>query len=188
MILEQGIVDKGSPEPGPWHAEPERAGDSDPERLRIAVILTSISGTLAALRAAQNLARGLQAEISLLVAEVVYFRYPVEHPPVGSSFFERLGAALADELQLEGDEIDLEIHFCRDQLRCLEQHLRPRSLVMIGAKKRWWRGRESNLELALGERGYDVLVVRAARQPGEDAGRVLDRLLREAGSAPGRAL
>jgi hypothetical protein len=66
------------------------------------VILTTIEGTLAALRAAANLARGLRAEIALLVAEVVYMRYPVEHPPVGSSFFERLGTALAAEIGSRG--------------------------------------------------------------------------------------
>jgi len=38
------------------------------------VILTTVEGTLAALRAAANLAGGLQAEIVRVVAEVVYFR------------------------------------------------------------------------------------------------------------------
>jgi hypothetical protein len=188
-IVDQGIVDNRAPEPGPSQLEPAGAGDSDPERLRITVILTTIEGTMAALRAAANLARGLRAEIVLVVAEVVYFRYPVEHPPVESSFFERLGTALADELQLEGDVFELEIHFCRDRVRCLEQSLPPRSLVMMGAKKCWWRGRERNLERALRQRGYDVVVVRASAPPGEEhAGRVVDRLLRETSAPTRRAL
>ena len=134
MLVDHRIVAKRAPEPGAYHSEPAGAGDSDPEGPRITVILTTIEGPLAALRAAINLARGLRAEI-VLVAEVVYFRYPLEHPPVGSSFFERLGTALVDELDLAGNAVDLEIHFCRDQLRCLEQSLPPRSLVMIGAAR-----------------------------------------------------
>ena len=188
MLLDQGIVAKREPTPGAYHSEPWSAGDSDPEGLRISVILTTIAGTLAALRAATNLARGLRAEIVLVVAEVVYFRYPLEHPPVGSSFFEKLGTALVAELDLAGNTVDLEIHFCRDQLRCLEQSLPPRSLVMIGAKKCWWRARERNLERALRERGHDVISVCASAKPGEaHAGRVIDHLLKGT-SAPGRAL
>ena len=188
MLLDHGIVAKQAPTPGAYHPEPASPGDSDPEGLRITVILTTIAGTLAALRAATNFARGLRAEIVLLAAEVVYFRYPLEHPPVGSSFFERLGTALVAELDLAGNTVDLEIHFCRDQLRCLEQSLPPRSLVMIGAKKCWWRGRERNLERALSERGHDVISVRAGRKPGEaHVGRVIDHLLKGT-STPGRAL
>jgi hypothetical protein len=32
-----------------------------------------------------------------------------------SSFFERLGSVFADELQLAGEKIDLEIHFRGDE-------------------------------------------------------------------------
>jgi hypothetical protein len=52
MLLDQGIVAKPAPTPGGYHSEPASAGDSDPEGLRISVILTTIAGTLAALRAA----------------------------------------------------------------------------------------------------------------------------------------
>jgi hypothetical protein len=188
MLLEQGIIAKPAAAPGAYHLEPASAGDSDPEGLRITVILTTIAGTLAALRAATKLARGLRAEIVLLVAEVVYFRYPLQHPPVGSSFFERLGTALVAELDLAGNTVDLEIHFCRDQLRCLEQSLPPRSLVMMGSQKGWRRRRERTLERALMERGHDVIAVRAGAKPGAaQAGRVIDHLLKGT-SAPGRAL
>ena len=45
------------------------------------------------------------------------------------------------------------------QLRCLQLILKPRSLVIIGAKKSIWQWQERKLHRALIRRGHDVILV-----------------------------
>jgi hypothetical protein len=163
----------------PFHPAPAPADCSDSGRMRVTVVFTSIPGTLAALETAVNLARRLNAEIVLLVAEEIYFRYALEHPPVSPAFFENLCLALVDELGEElgrelGDEIGaglpparIEILFCREQLPCLRLALPPRSLVVLGATGRWWNSRERRLERGLNRLGHSVLMVRAQSGAGK---------------------
>jgi hypothetical protein len=100
------------------------------------VLLTTIEATLAALNRAAHFAKGLDVEIVLVVTDVVSFHYPLENPPVAAYFFERLCFALIDESNLDADKVNIEIYFCRDRVQCLQLILKPRSLVVIGAKKK----------------------------------------------------
>lgn len=136
--------------------------DSRGGRLRISVVLTTIEGTLAALNMAARCAKGLCADIALIVTEVVPFRYPVEMAPVRVCFFEALCVALIEESRMEKNACDIEVYFCRDQVACLEGALKPKSLVVIGAERCWWRRRERGLEEALNRRGFDAILVCAA--------------------------
>jgi len=156
MKLDQHVL-----ELKPLKADPEDTDYSDAGRMRVTVVYTTIAGTLAALEAAAKLARNLNAEIVLVVAEVVYFRYALEHPPISANFLERLCLALMDELEMDValPATRVEIHFCRDQVQCLQLALGPRSLVVIGARKRWWNLREHKLERALSRLGHSVLLV-----------------------------
>jgi hypothetical protein len=153
----------------PHSGDPSPFVESDSGRLRVIVVFTTIEGTLAALKSAAKFAQALNAEITLLVTQVVYFRYPLESPPVSADFLCRLCVALieelkseelrTDELGLDGDAINIDIQFCREQVPCLEFALKPRSVVVIGARKSWWRKPERKLERALKRRGHDVLLV-----------------------------
>jgi len=141
--------------------------ESDSGRLRVIVVFTTIEGTLAALKSAAKFAEALSAEITLLVSHEVYYRYPLETPPISASFLHRLCVALIEELkieelQLDTDAINIDIRFCRQQEPCLQVTLKPRSVVVIGAKKRWWRMSERKLERALKQMGHEVLLVNAA--------------------------
>lgn len=147
----------------PIKADPVPGADSDSRRMRVTVVFTTIAGTVAALESAARLARNLNAEIVLLVAEVIYFRYALEHPPVAPSFFENLCLALVDELDTELSAASIEIRFCRDQLHCLQQALSPRSLVVLGARRRWWNTHEHRLQRALERHGHSVLLVQASQ-------------------------
>jgi hypothetical protein len=137
----------------PHDGDPFPLVESDSGRLRVIVVFTTIEGTLAAL--------------TLLVSQEVYYRYPLETPPVSASFLHRLCVALIEELkieelQLDTDAINIDIRFCRQQEQCLQFTLKPRSVVVIGVKKRWWRMPERKLERALKQMGHDVLHVDAA--------------------------
>ncbi len=176
------MIDRPLVELEPGNVEPAPSGQSDPGRMRVTVVFTTIAGTLAALEAAAMFARNLNAEIVLVVAEVIYFRYPLEHPPVSAGYFEKLCVALVDELEVDLTATRVEIHFCRDQLQCLQLSLRPRSLVVIGAGQRWWDRQEHRLERALSRLGHRVILVGSSLSSSsrkEKAQSVARRLLAE---------
>jgi hypothetical protein len=129
-------------------------------RPRITVIYTGIEATLAALHSAFNLSKGLEAQIVLLVAAELGIRYPLDHPPIAASFFERVSGALLEEMQLEAYAIGREIYFCRRLMQCFEARLAPRSLVVLGTNKQCWQRRERKLAHTLKLLGHDVVLVR----------------------------
>lgn len=139
--------------------EPDLFNGADRGRMPVTVVFTTIEGTLAALNAAAHLSQGLGAQIAICVTEVVSFRYLIQGLPDSISFFQRLCTALVNESCL--DDVGIEVHLCRDQVECLEARLRPRSIVIIGARRCWWPWRERHLERALNKRGFDALLIKA---------------------------
>jgi hypothetical protein len=158
------------------NGEPGLACDRGGGRPRITVIYTSIEGTLAALDAAVQLSKGLQARIVLLVAAELAIYYPLDHPPVAASFFERVSSAILEELQLDESVIRREIYFCRRQVQCFEATLEPGSLVVLGTKNRKWQGWERRLAHTLEVLGHDAVLVRPIAQGGHSWS-VVQRLL-----------
>jgi hypothetical protein len=110
---------------------PERETAS---RLNIAVIFTSVESTLAALRQAGKLAASLGARITLLVPQVVPYPLPLESPPVLLDWNERRFRVIAAESSVE---TVVRLYLCRDSFETLRNVLRPKSLVVIGARKGW---------------------------------------------------
>ena len=150
----------------PIHGEPFTSGpdlgpDDSLHKLKVIVVFTSIEGTIAALATAATYAKSLAAEIVISVPHVVHFRYPLERPPVPPAYFEKLCWALVDEAELDPYLISIDIRYCRTQLSCLETHLKPHSLVILGAEKAWWRRQEKRLASSLRELGHDVVLVYA---------------------------
>jgi hypothetical protein len=174
MILHSHVLD------GPSGILPDISGSSEPRRLRVTVVFTTIEGTMAALDTATALARGLSAQIILVVTEVVYFRWSLESPPVSRHFFEELCLGLVHSASLDANKITFEIHFCRNQIQCLEQTLRPHSLVVLGAKRRLWFAPERKLEHRLLQLGHDVLLIDSASTAIElDANTLVSRLIHQ---------
>lgn len=137
------------------------AARHDSGRLHIHVVFTTIEGTIAALRSAADSAASLGADITLLVTEVVYYRYPLETPPVSPAFLQDRCIAVIEEARLDVSAINIEIYFCRRQMQCLQFRLKPRSIVVIGERKLYWPSRELKLERTLKLLGHDVLLVNA---------------------------
>jgi hypothetical protein len=156
-----GVTEIWEPREGePHNWDPEDEQGQDCRRLRVTVLYTTIEGTLAALTTGAELARGLAAEVEVLVTEQVPFHYLLDQPPVVAGFFERLCVELVRQAKLDLNSVDIKIYFCRDRLNCLGQMLRRRSLVVIGVKRCWWPRRERALQRALNEMGHDAVMVR----------------------------
>jgi hypothetical protein len=141
----------GRPE---WPVEEERQPN-----LNISVIFTAVDPTLAALKCAGRLADDLGARISLVVTQVVPYPLPLHRPPVSQEFSERRFRVIAGESRVE---TSVAVYFCRDRLATLKAVLGPRSLVVVGGKKRRWSRAwaptpEKRLARELRRAGHEVI-------------------------------
>jgi hypothetical protein len=50
------------------------------------------------------------------------------------------------------------MNFCQDKRQALLRVLKPKSLVVIGAKSRWWPTEECKLAEVLRSKGHEVVV------------------------------
>jgi hypothetical protein len=122
--------------------------------LNIDVVFTSVQATLAAFQHAGELARHLNARITLVVPQVVPYPAPLESPPVLLEFSEKRFRDLASQSPVD---TAVRIYLCRDRWEVLKQILKPRSLVVIGGRKRWWPTAESRLARRLHRNGQEVV-------------------------------
>jgi hypothetical protein len=124
--------------------------------LEVTVLYTKIRPTLTALRRAASLARDLGATIRILTVQVVPYPLPMEEPPVDAKTITKPIQTLVD-----GDAIATRIEIClgRDLLESLLASLAPASIVVIGAKRRWWPAREKRLAKKLRHHGHHVIFV-----------------------------
>jgi hypothetical protein len=141
---------------GPWPLEP-RAPDAKPleSSLSIAVVFTSVEGTLAALRKAGDLARNLNASIHVIVPQIVPYPLPLTSPPILLDFSERRFRIIAGEATVQ---TTVRIHLCRDRLDMLKAELPPGSIVVLGTRKTWWPNADRRLALKLRRTGHEVIV------------------------------
>lgn len=130
-----------------------------PAALDLQVVFTDPAGTRAALAAAGRYARGLDARITILAAQVVPYPLPLDCPPVPVEFTERTLRSLASE-QIVPTEVELavELYLCRDKNETIRNVLKPDSLVVIGGWKRWWPAAENRLEKLLRRDGHRVIL------------------------------
>ncbi len=135
---------------------PTPAQDAAGRPLEVNVLCTGIPSTVKAMESAVQLARGLNARVRLLVAQVVPYAVPLETPPVLVEFQEALFRELAQGF---GVETHVDIFLCRDADETFARHLDPHSTVVLGTPRRWWRTREEKLARRLRHLGHEVVVV-----------------------------
>jgi hypothetical protein len=128
-------------------------------RLGVVVVATSDEGTLIALRTAGKLAAILRAHITLVKTQIVPFALPLDSPPVSIDFLRWQLYGLVCEAGIEAEEITIQLWLCRDGNKSLREILLPRSLVVMGGRKRWWSRRERTLERYLSRLNHQVVFV-----------------------------
>jgi hypothetical protein len=139
-----------------YPAPPEH--DEKEGRLDVAVVFTSPEATLCALKQAGALASRLSARIVLVVPQVVPFPLPLTSPPVLLDFQEERLRSIASQSSVE---TTVRIYLCRDRWELLETALKPRSLVVVGGRKKWWPTAEKLLARRLRKSGHEVILAEA---------------------------
>ena len=136
----------------PSTAPPSTAPDVD------AAELSSLATHLQDLaeRERSELARNLDARIRLLVMQNVPLSWSVECPPVSLVFIEERCRQMALECA-EAFEVKIDVYLCWDKWQALRQALRPRSLIVIGGKRRLWRSDEQKLARRLESEGHRIV-------------------------------
>lgn len=105
--------------------------------LEVNVIFTDLKRTAAALEAASELARDLNASTRVIAAQAVPFAFPLSNPPVAAAFLENLLVKLVSGCSDGGIETTIHLYLCRDVIDTLAQVLPPNSLVVMGGG-RWF--------------------------------------------------
>jgi hypothetical protein len=123
-------------------------------QLNVEVVFTSVRATLAALKEAGRLASRLTARITLVVPQVVPYPCPLDSPPVLLDFSEWRFRTIASESQVD---TTVQIYLCREKWETLKNVLKPRSLVVIGGRRRWWPTEEKRLAARLRRAGHEVI-------------------------------
>lgn len=120
------------------------------------VLFTSADETLAALRVAKDLARGLGSTVRVVHLRAVPFGAPVEAPTGRSpaeadAFLDRAGA----------DDVDVRVrvYVCRDTRRAIPLVFGRHSLIVIGGRHRWWPTQSGRWRRRLEAEGHFVVGV-----------------------------
>jgi hypothetical protein len=127
--------------------------DAHPE-LEIFVIFTDHPGTLAALRMADQLTKKLDARLRLLMLYEVPYALPLTRPAVDVRFLEEQLRALASKVPVA---IAAHVYLCRDKCRTVRLILKPRSIMILGGRKRWWPTAAHKLASVLKKDGHHVI-------------------------------
>jgi hypothetical protein len=160
-VVMSGQLRTGTRPPGPFYRRAATVNlpvEAEPTpRLEVDVIYTTPQETLAAMALAAALARKLNAEINLLALQLVPYQLEITRPLVRVEYLEKRFRDLASKAP-----IDTRVHIvlCRDKLQALRGALKPHSLVVMGAGRRWWPTVEKKLARGLRQDGHHVFLTR----------------------------
>ncbi|HEV3329919.1 MAG TPA: hypothetical protein VG096_02990 [Bryobacteraceae bacterium] len=124
------------------------------DTLKVTVVYTSDQATLSAMQSAATLAGSLHANLTLVYPQVVPYPRPLNSPPVLPAFTEKRLRAIASQIPMD---TDIHVCLCRDREDALATELRPRSVVVLGGRKRWWPTAEKSLARKLLRAGHEVI-------------------------------
>lgn len=127
----------------------------------VTVLHTDGRATRAALQQANVLACDLGAAVELLHVAFVPYPLSMDHPPVDRAVLEAQIRAFAE---VESVATRIRICYGRDLDSSLRASLNRESIIVVGARSRWWFGRELRLARRLTRHGYHVLLAMDSRR------------------------
>ena len=133
--------------------------EEEPGRLLINVLYTTPQETRFALKRATELSASLNAQIVLIVAQIVPFPLDLDAPPVAPDFASHQIRSLT-----EGIDVELagRIYLCRDRRQTFLHVLRAQSVTVLGLRRRWFFSATERLARALRRGGHQVILAKSA--------------------------
>jgi len=145
---------KSRPE-APVSVPPTRASGSNVQ-LELALLFTSPEVTINALETTAALLAGLNAQINLVALQSVPYALELNNPPVSVHFNEQRLEDIASQSPIE---TAAHLYICRCPFDTLKSVLKPRSLLIVGTRKRRWITWERRLARKLESAGFRVLLL-----------------------------
>jgi len=127
----------------------------DSQRLRINVLFTTPSETRIALKRAAALSAGLDAEILLIVPQIVPFPLELDNPPVALDFVSHQLLSIVESVDAD---LDGYVYLCRDRLQTFLYVLRANSITVLGIRRRWLFSRTERLARVMRRHGHQVIL------------------------------
>jgi hypothetical protein len=127
---------------------------SEPSKLVVTVLFTTVESTKRALEAAVRLARGFDTSIEVVAPHVVQFPELLDHPTIDTGFLLRHLCEVADGLPVQ---TAVHLILGRDMEQILLSAIRPNSIVVIGEREHLWPSRYRRLAESLRSRGHHVI-------------------------------
>jgi|ERR1051325_3553595 hypothetical protein len=120
------------------------------------VVFTTPRETLAAMRVAAALGHSLKVPLTLVHFRTVPYPLTVKQP-AGISPVET--EAFVAALRREGIDVRVRVCLCRDERRTRPTFFKPRSLIVVGGRRQWWRFTAERIRRQLEAAGHYVLTV-----------------------------
>jgi hypothetical protein len=140
-----------------WSELPTQTAAETPA-VSIFVVSTSSKLFRPAVSSARQLTREFGGEIVVLAPHVVPYPLDLTHPPVAPAFLE--SRFVCDHGPLPDIE-NVRILLCRDEAEAILGALEPKSIVVMGTKKRCWRTRDEAIIERLRSAGHQVVIAYA---------------------------
>ena len=105
---------------------------------------------------AERLAQGLNASVTVLVANEVPYPLLLTEPPVSAAFTEERLRELVGRVRIP---VRVEVRLCRERDAALREALPPASLVVMGVSHKWFEGRQRRLATLLARDGHKLVLV-----------------------------
>jgi len=121
--------------------------------LKIFVPYTTPDLTRDALAGASGLAADLRVEAVLVAVREIPYPLPLDYPDVQPALLIEKLMALAEGMSCP---VRIELILARSKSDALRRAIRPGSLVLIAAKRHWWRTGEERLARTLARAGCSV--------------------------------
>jgi hypothetical protein len=124
--------------------------------LDVVVPYTEWSVTDALLKRAVALTAGLNARVTLVAVHTVPYQAPFGCPAAVHAHLVEQLVDLASRCPLP---VNPQVVLARDRTEGFCHVLRPESMVLVGARKHWWRTEEEKLARTLARDGHKVVLL-----------------------------
>ncbi len=142
------------------HCRPSGSG-SEHLPLKVVILHTSPELTRAAIKTVEGMTGDLSAEAVLMAVHVVPYPLPLDRPSIPAHHQIRNLEILAKSGMVP---LKVQLVLARDRVLAVRSLLPPSALVVIAAKRHWWRTEEDRLARVLRQDGHQLILLQLCKK------------------------